>query len=92
MTLDEAIELGNACGLLTAEECVDNVIMHALSLFVYDEMETELSELQEEWEANPEYPTHPRELADCVKCEGATWHRQGACLRCKCMFFDHTEV
>jgi len=82
MKLDAAIALGDACGLETIEECVCNVEMHAMSLFLYSEVEAELKELQDEWEAHPKYPEIPRIIQECVECEGQTWHRDDICLRC----------
>jgi hypothetical protein len=88
MKLAAAIDLGNACGLLSIEECVDNVLMHAPSLFLYSAMEDECAELEAEWKAHPDYPTVPRLLQECAKCGGTTWHRDNKCLRCERVFFD----
>lgn len=45
MKLDKAIELGKACGLSTIEECIANVDYHAMSIFKYEEINTEINEL-----------------------------------------------
>ena len=83
MKLAAAIDLGEACGLLSIEECVCFVEMQAMSLFLYSEIGAELKELQDEWEAHPDYPAIPRLLQECAKCGSTTWHRDNKCLRCE---------
>ena len=83
MKLEAAIELGKACGLETVEECVCNVQMHAMSLFLYTQMNSELEELQREYEDSPEYEPMPRYIVDCAKCGAMAWHRENECLRCR---------
>ena len=48
MKLKECLELGKACGLTTWEECYDNVDLHAMSIFKYDEINKEILELQQD--------------------------------------------
>jgi hypothetical protein len=50
MTLDQARRLGRACGLETDEECVRNIDIHCMSLFLYTEVEAELLELHKEYD------------------------------------------
>ncbi|RLG42593.1 MAG: hypothetical protein DRO05_00520 [Thermoproteota archaeon] len=45
MKLKEAIELGKALGLETPEEAINNVLMHSLNLFKYEDIPKELREL-----------------------------------------------
>lgn len=45
MKLKEALEIGIDCGLETARECIRNVDIHTLSLFLYSEIGKELDEL-----------------------------------------------
>jgi len=45
MKLDKAIELGKACGLSTIGECIANVDYHAMNIFKYEEINTEINEL-----------------------------------------------
>ncbi|RLG42533.1 MAG: hypothetical protein DRO05_00895 [Thermoproteota archaeon] len=45
MKLKEAIELGKALGLKTPEEAVNNVLIHSLNLFKYEDIPKELHEL-----------------------------------------------
>jgi len=46
MKLISAIKLGEECGLETIEECLHNVSMHSLSLFIYEKLGDELIELE----------------------------------------------
>lgn len=48
MRLKEAIRIGKELGLELPEECVNNVLFHATSLFVYTEIKRELRELVED--------------------------------------------
>ncbi len=48
MKLDECIEMGKACGMITLGEAYDNIDIHATSLFRFDDMEKELQELRNE--------------------------------------------
>ena len=45
MTLQDCLELGRECGLSTLDECVRNVEIHSSSLFKYDDLANELTEL-----------------------------------------------
>ena len=48
MKLKECLELGNACGLYTWEECYDNIYIHAGNIFKYGEINKEILELQKD--------------------------------------------
>jgi len=48
MKLSNCIEIAIACGLTTLGEAYDNINFHALSLFLYDEIDKEMYELQME--------------------------------------------
>lgn len=50
MNAYNACDLAYACGLQTTYEAYDNVLLHASSLFVYDQIATEVAELKEEIE------------------------------------------
>lgn len=50
MKLKEAVDLGRACGLRTVEECVRNVHIHCMSLFIYEDVPGELNELDKEYQ------------------------------------------
>lgn len=45
MKLKEALEIGIDCGFETARECLRNIDIHALSLFLYSEINQEMNEL-----------------------------------------------
>lgn len=45
MKLKEACELAEACGLSTVGEAIDNVTIHATSLFPYNMINREIAEL-----------------------------------------------
>jgi hypothetical protein len=45
MKYKEAKEIGDECGLYTNQEIIDNIIYHAMNLFVYDDIDKELMEL-----------------------------------------------
>ena len=48
MKVKEACEIAEACGLETIREAILNIEIHAGSLFSYDELNSELSELYED--------------------------------------------
>ena len=48
MKLKQALELGKICGLETPEECVNNVITHAMQLFYWPDIQKEIDELIED--------------------------------------------
>jgi len=48
MNLKECFNLAEACGLTTVGEAFDNVRIHAINIFVYDEITEELQELVDE--------------------------------------------
>jgi hypothetical protein len=50
MKLIDALELGLDCGLETIEEAIYNIQIHAPSLFIWDDINKEYSELIEERE------------------------------------------
>jgi hypothetical protein len=51
MKLFDAMEIGSDLGLETVEEAVRNIYIHAMNMFPYDEITTELAELMVEYEA-----------------------------------------
>jgi hypothetical protein len=48
--LQEALALGETCGLATPAECVNNVILHVGNLFDYSEAEAQVTELLQDAE------------------------------------------
>lgn len=48
MKVKEACEIAEDCGLETIGEAILNIEIHAISLFSYDELNKELSELYED--------------------------------------------
>jgi hypothetical protein len=50
MTIQEALLLGNDCGLQTVREAIINVEIHYSSLFIIDNLDKELQELYDTWE------------------------------------------
>lgn len=46
MTLKTCLEIGMDCGLSKVSECIYNIELHAMSIFSYDNIESELKELQ----------------------------------------------
>ena len=48
MKLNECIEIGKECGLLTLGEAYDNVDNHVMSLFRFPDIEKEMQELRNE--------------------------------------------
>ena len=45
MRLAEALEIADICGLETKGEAVNNIMLHVLNLFVYEDIDKELAEL-----------------------------------------------
>lgn len=52
MKLKTAREYGRACGLETDAEAVNNILMHAISIFAYEDLDSELDELLDDAKAN----------------------------------------
>ena len=50
MGLDEAVRIGRFCGLHSVEECINNVRLHASSLFRYSSIGKELEQLHEDYD------------------------------------------
>lgn len=48
MRIKECMEIGKACGLYSIEECYDNIILHRLHLFEYNDTSKEIEELQKD--------------------------------------------
>lgn len=48
MKVKEACEIAEDCGLETIREAIFNIELHAISLFSYDVLNKELSELHED--------------------------------------------
>ena len=48
MTLETCLKIGEDCGLTTWEECYDNIILHAINMFKYENIGIELLELQKD--------------------------------------------
>ena len=48
MRLFTCLDLANACGLETVDEAIYNVELHAMSIFVYDKIDEEISEIYQE--------------------------------------------
>ena len=48
MTLKNACDIAESCGLDTVEEAVFNIKLHACQLFAYEKIEEELDELYTE--------------------------------------------
>lgn len=42
MKLKECIEIGKECGLFSIGECYNNIVLHSLSLFKYDDISREI--------------------------------------------------
>jgi hypothetical protein len=51
MTLKNACEIAESCGLETIGEAVFNIELHALNVFSYAEMDAEMKELRNEYES-----------------------------------------
>lgn len=52
MYLARAREIGKACGLETDAECINNIVIHSINLFKYDDIDRELKELEVDCNAN----------------------------------------
>jgi len=74
MKLKDAIDVGQECGLETPAECVNNIILHAMNLFPYDDINIETKELVEEAEKEG--------VKFCVQCGGAMIKDDG-CYMCR---------
>lgn len=48
MRLFTCLDIANACGLETVDEAIYNVELHAISIFVYDKIDEEISEIYQE--------------------------------------------
>ena len=48
MRLFTCLDIANACGLETVDEAIYNVELHAMSIFVYDKIDEEISEIYQE--------------------------------------------
>ena len=48
MTLHECIEIGQECGLTTLGEAYDNINIHCMNLFLYENIEKEMQQLRNE--------------------------------------------
>lgn len=53
MTLKNACDIAESCGLNTIEEAVFNIELHACQLFTYEKIEEELGELRAEAKSYP---------------------------------------
>lgn len=49
MKLIKALEIANECGLTTVNEALLNIDIHAMSIFKYDDIQKEVSEMYNEW-------------------------------------------
>ena len=54
MTLKNACDIAESCGLDTLEEAVFNIRLHASQLFAYEKIKEELDELYAEAKSYPE--------------------------------------
>lgn len=45
MKIKNCLELGKECGLTTVGQCIDNVEIHSISLFVHTDIQKEINEL-----------------------------------------------
>lgn len=48
MRLFTCLDIANACGLETVDEAIYNIELHATSIFTYDKIEEEISEIYQE--------------------------------------------
>ena len=48
MRLFTCLDIANACGLETVDEAIYNIELHATSIFAYDKIEEEISEIYQE--------------------------------------------
>ena len=46
MKLIEALQIAESCGLSTVGEAVKNIEIHAMSLFIYEDLPLELAQLE----------------------------------------------
>ena len=51
MKLSEALEIADICGLETKAEAVNNIIIHSVNLFMYEEINKEIGELVDDAKA-----------------------------------------
>lgn len=49
MNLEEAVRIGRGCGLVSIEDCVYNIEIHSMNLFVYKNIPKELKELHDSY-------------------------------------------
>ena len=57
MKLIEALQIAESCGLSTVGEAVKNIEIHAMSLFIYEDLPLELARLEFEARAFDENTT-----------------------------------
>lgn len=48
MKIKNCLELGKECGLRTVGQCIDNVEVHSINLFILTEIQKEIDELYHE--------------------------------------------
>lgn len=48
MRLFTCLDIANTCGLKTVDEAIYNVELYAMSIFVYDKIDEEISEIYQE--------------------------------------------
>lgn len=48
MKLQECIEIGKECGMVTLGEAYDNIDIHSTMLFIWEDIEKEMQELRNE--------------------------------------------
>lgn len=48
MTLETYLAIGKDCGLTTWEECYDNIDIHSVNIFRYEDIGKEILELQKD--------------------------------------------
>jgi hypothetical protein len=68
--LQQALEIGDTCGLTTPPECVNYVILHWMNLFSYEEAEAQVEELLKE--------AAVAGIKFCVSC-GSAMNSAGVC-------------
>lgn len=51
MVLIKALEIGMDCGLYTVNEALLNIDLHAMSIFKYEDINEEVLEMYDEWNA-----------------------------------------
>jgi len=52
MTYKQAEEIGKDCGLTNPSEFVNNIIIHSLNFFAYEDIKKEIDELEEDARKN----------------------------------------